>query len=175
MNINLLSFLTKVATGGGTQALQNICGMTGEIEVTNDALHIPDTIQDRTCAVFAIDEQNGFIPVTGWKNMFVAPPTWTVVVCVYLTAVVTISMLRLTKERKARHRLQRVNTTRARGRQASRVRGRQASIAIVIRERDERTSHEILIDTYTTFCSLILELDSRTNNLIRITLGEGSD
>ena len=110
----------------------------------------------------AIDEQNDLIPET-----LVAPPTWTVVVCVYLTAVVTISMLRLTKERKARQRLQRVNTTRARG--------RQASIVIVIRERDERTSQEILIDTYTTICSLILELDSRTNNLIRITLGEGSD
>ncbi|KAK1734329.1 hypothetical protein QTG54_015096 [Skeletonema marinoi] len=160
MNINLLSFLTKVVTGGGTQALQNICGMTGEMEVTNDAvLHIPDTIQDRTCAEFAIDEQNDFIPET-----LVAPPTWTVLV---FLIVVTISMLQLTTERKARQRLQRVNTTRARG--------RQASIAIVIRERDERTSQEILIDSYTTICSLILELDSRTNNLIRITLGEGSD
>jgi len=118
----------------------------------------------------AIDEQNDLIPET-----LVAPPTWTVVVCVYLTSVVTISMLRLTKERKARQTLQRVNTTRARGRQASRARGRQASIVIVIRERDERTSQDILIDTYTTICSLILELDSRTNNLIRITLGEGSD
>jgi len=114
----------------------------------------------------AIDEQNDFIPET-----LFAPPTWTVVECVCFVVVVTIYMLQLITERKARQRqrLQRVNTT------TTRASGRQASIVIVIRERDERTSQEILIDTYTTICSLILELDSRTNNLIRITLGEGSD
>ena len=69
MNIkHLLAFLTTVATAGGAgaQALQNppcnICGDGGEITNPDAVLHIPDIVlQDKTCAEFAIDGQNGLI------------------------------------------------------------------------------------------------------------------
>ena len=86
MNIkHLLAFLTTVATAGGAgtqaQALQNppcnICGDGGEITNPDAVLHIPDIAQDKTCAEFAIDGQNGLISETACDLL----PSVTMYVC----------------------------------------------------------------------------------------------
>ena len=83
MNIkHLLAFLTTVATAGGVaQALQNppcnICGDGGEITNPDAVLHIPDIAQDKTCAEFAIDGQNGLISETACDLL----PSVTMYVC----------------------------------------------------------------------------------------------